>query len=86
MSLSKSPTKDESDDESSASYPTFERLEAAVEEKGEVMVKMASGDELELHKHNVDVDEAPWLEIGGDEETHWLNAEAVERYWIHDEI
>lgn len=84
MSLSKSPTQD--DDESADSYPTFERLRTAIDEKGEVMVRMASGDELELHKHNVSVDEAPWLEVGGDEETHWLNAQHVEHYWIHDEI
>lgn len=86
MSLSKSPDQDESDDESSDSYPTFERLRTAIEEKGEVMVRMASGDTLELHKHNVNVDGAPWLKVGGDESTHWLNAQQVERYWIHDDI
>lgn len=86
MSLSKSPSQSERDDESAADYPTFERMERVLDEKGELMVKTAAGDELELHKHNVSFEEAPWMQIDGDDEVHWLDAEKIERYWIHEEI
>lgn len=85
MSLSTSPSESGSD-ESKPAASTHERLEAALDEMGELMVRTASGDELELHKHNVEFGDAPWVQVDADDETHWFNAESVERYWIHEEI
>lgn len=65
---------------------TFERLEQSLEENGELMVRTASGDELELHTHNVSFEDDPYLRVDADDETHWVNAQFVERYWIHEEI
>jgi transcriptional antiterminator Rof (Rho-off) len=63
----------------------YDRLETALDEKGEVMIRLASGEEGELHKHNVEFEDQPYLKVEGEDETRWINAEFVESYWIHDE-
>lgn len=64
----------------------FDELEQAVEEKGEIMIKTDSGDERELHKHNTEFLNNGLIKVDGEDEIHWLNAEKVERYWIHEEF
>ena len=64
----------------------YDRLEQAVEEKGEVMVQFDSGKEAELHKHNVEFLEEPIIKVDADDRVHWFNAEKVERYWIHEDF
>lgn len=86
MSLSKSPSQSDSDDESTSTDGTYERLETTVDEMGEVMVESAAGETLELHKHNVEFEGAPWFRVEADDETHWINAESIRHYWIHEEI
>lgn len=63
----------------------FERLKQAVDEKGEVMVRMDSGEDHELHKHNTTFKDGI-IRVDADDEIHWLNAEKVERYWIHKDF
>lgn len=64
----------------------YERLEQALEENGEVMVRMDSGEDRELHLHNTDFIEDPVIRVDADDEIHWMNAEKVERYWIHKDF
>lgn len=64
----------------------YEELKEAVEEKGEVMIRTESGENHELHKHNVNFIGDGMIRIDADEETHWFDAEKVERYWIHEDF
>ncbi len=64
----------------------YERIKKAVEEKGEVMIRTDSGEERELHLHNVEFVEEPIARIEGGDGVHWLNLEKVERYWIHEDF
>lgn len=64
----------------------FDELKQAVEEKGEIMIKTDSGEERELHKHNTEFKENGLIKVDADDETHWLDGEKVERYWIHKEF
>lgn len=87
MSLSKSPSETDSDEESSSTTAeTYERLESILNEMGEVMVESAAGETLELHKHNVEFEDEPWFRVDADDETHWVDAESIQHYWIHEEI
>lgn len=87
MSLSKSPSETDSDEESSSTTAgTYARIEELVDEMGEVMVESAAGETLELHKHNVEFEDEPWFRVDADDETHWVNAEGIQHYWIHEEI
>ncbi len=64
----------------------YERLKNALQENGELMLRMASGEDVEIHLHNTEFKEEPIIEVEGQDETHWLNAEEVERYWIHNDF
>lgn len=64
----------------------FERLQKAVDEKGEVMIKMDSGEDHELHKHNAEFLNSGLIRVDADDKIHWLNPDKVERYWIHKDF
>jgi hypothetical protein len=64
----------------------FDELEQAVEGKGEIMIMTDSGEERELHKHNTEFQGNGMIKVDADDEIHWLNAEKVERYWIHKDF
>ena len=50
------------------------------------MVRTDSGEEREIHLHNVEFNDEPFVKVHGEDRTHWLNLEKVERYWIHQEF
>lgn len=64
----------------------YERLEQALEENGEIMIQLDSGEEAELHLHNVEFVGEPFVKVEADNETIWFNAEKVESYWIHEDF
>ncbi len=64
----------------------YDRLKKAVADHGEVMVLTDSGEEHELHKHNATFTEEPIVKVDAADQIHWLNAEKVERYWIHKDF
>lgn len=64
----------------------YDTLKSALDKHGEIMIRMDSGAEHELHKHNVAFKEDGTIKVDADDETHWFNAEKVERYWIHREF
>lgn len=61
------------------------RLKEALEENGELMIRLTSGEEGELHLHNVEFEEEPFMKVEGEDATRWVNTALVESYWIHDE-
>ncbi|WP_458205745.1 hypothetical protein [Haladaptatus sp. NG-SE-30] len=65
---------------------TYQRLKTGLEEKGEIMIKTGGGEELELHTHNVEFEEEPFIRIEADDEVHWVDVNHVAHYWIHEEI
>lgn len=50
------------------------------------MIQTDSGEERELHLHNVEFKDEPIAKVEGGEGTHWINLDKVERYWIHREF
>lgn len=65
---------------------TYQRLKDGLDEKGEIMVTLAGGEELELHTHNVEFEEEPYVRVDADDQVHWVDATHVAHYWIHEEI
>ena len=64
----------------------FESLKDRVENDGEVMIRLGSGEEIELHKHNVKFDDnTKEIIVDGGTETYWIPVESVSYYWIHRE-
>ena len=64
----------------------FQRLREELEKSGEVMVKLGSGEKMELHKHNVSFDESTQeIKVDASSETYWISADSVAYYWIHRE-
>lgn len=61
----------------------YEHLQDALQEYGEIMIRMSSGEDRELHLHNAEFLEEPIIKVDAEDEVHWLNANEVERYWIH---
>ncbi len=64
----------------------FESIKSSVEKNGEVMIKLGSGEEFELHKHNVKFDDnTQEIILDASSETFWIDVNSVSYYWIHRE-
>lgn len=64
----------------------FQRIKDELEKSGELILKLGSGEKMELHKHNVSFDESTQeIKIDAASETYWISADAVVYYWIHRE-
>lgn len=50
------------------------------------MIRTDSSEERELHKHNAEFQENGIIKVDADDMIHWINAEKVERYWIHHDF
>jgi len=61
----------------------YERLQHLVDEYGEVMIRLDSGREAELHTFNTEFTGAPMVKVKTAGEVHWFDAEKVESCWIH---
>ena len=64
-------------------YRMYNRIKQALEEYGELMLMMDSGDVRELHLHNTNFLDEPMARIDTGDEKHWVDLSKVERYWIH---
>lgn len=62
----------------------YQKLKESLKKNGELMLQFDSGETAEIHKHNTEFLEEPMIKVDGDDETHWFNAEKIERYWIHE--
>jgi len=64
----------------------FQRIKKELEQSGEVMLKLGSGEKIELHKHNVSFDESNQeIKVDAASETYWIPSDAIAYYWIHRE-
>lgn len=64
----------------------FQRIKNELEKSGELMLKLGSGEKLELHKHNVTFDESTQeIKVDSAIETYWISADSIAYYWIHRE-
>jgi len=64
----------------------FEQLQDALDENGELMIRLDSGEDRELHLHNTEFLDSGLIKVDADDEIHWVNPEKVERYWIHKDF
>lgn len=64
----------------------FQRIKDELEKSGELMLKLGSGEKIELHKHNVSFDDSTQeIKVDAATETYWISADSVAYYWIHRE-
>ena len=65
---------------------SYEALKASVDKNGEVMIRLDTGEKIELHKHNVKFEGATKeIVVDAGTETFWIGADRVSYYWIHKE-
>ncbi len=64
----------------------YDTLKEELPKKGEIMIQFDSGKEAELHLHNTTFLDKPMIKVEADDETHWFNAQKIERYWIHEDF
>ena len=64
----------------------YEALKASVAKNGEVMIRLDTGEKIELHIHNVKFEDATKeIMVDAGTETYWIGADRVSYYWIHKE-
>lgn len=64
----------------------YEALKASVDKNGEVMVRLDTGEKIELHKHNVKFENATKeIVVDAGTETFWIDVDRISYYWIHKE-
>ena len=61
----------------------FQRIKDELDKSGELMLKIDSGEKLELHKHNVSDESTQEIKVDASSETYWISADSVAYYWIH---
>lgn len=65
---------------------SFQRIKDELEKSGEVMIRLDTGEKLELHKHNISFDDSTQeIKIDAATETYWIPSDSVSHYWIHRE-
>jgi len=65
---------------------SFQRIKETLEQNGEVMLRLETGEKIELHKHNVTLDDSnEEIKVDAGTETYWIPADTVAYYWIHKE-
>jgi hypothetical protein len=65
---------------------SYEALKASLDKNGEVMIRLDTGEKLELHKHNVKFDDnTKEMVVDAGTETYWIGADRVSYYWLHKE-
>lgn len=57
-----------------------------LDEYGELNIRLDSGEDRELHKHNVEEADNGMIKVDADDEIHWFDATKVERVWIHKDF
>ena len=68
------------------SMANYKTLKASVAKNGEVMVRLDTGEKIELHIHNVKFeDSTEEIVVDAGTETYWIGADRVSYYWVHKE-
>ena len=64
----------------------YEAVKESVNKNGEVMIRLDTGEKIELHKHNVKFENATKeIVVDAATETYWIGADRISYYWIHKE-
>ena len=64
----------------------YDAIKSSVDKNGELMIRLDTGDKIELHKHNVTFEDSrKEIVIDAGTEIIWIPAEKVAYYWIHRE-
>jgi hypothetical protein len=64
----------------------YDALKASLDKNGEVMIRIDTSEQIELHKHNVTFnDSTKEIVVDAGTETYWIGADRVSYYWIHRE-
>ncbi|MEM2855870.1 MAG: hypothetical protein QW416_02040 [Candidatus Nitrosocaldaceae archaeon] len=64
----------------------YNTLKMRLEEYGEVMIRVDTGEKIELHKHNVTFeDSTKEIKVDAGTDTYWINTDRITYYWIHKE-
>jgi len=64
----------------------YKSLKASVDKNGEVMIRLDTGESIELHKHNVSFnDDTQDIVVDSGTQTSWIGADRITYYWIHKE-
>jgi hypothetical protein len=64
----------------------YEALRDSVNKNGEVMIRLDTGESIELHIHNVKfVDSTKEIVVDSGTQISWIGADRVSYYWIHKE-
>jgi hypothetical protein len=64
----------------------YEALKASLQKNGEIMIRLDTGEKIELHTHNVKFeDSTKEIVVDAGTETYWIGADRVSYYWIHKE-
>jgi hypothetical protein len=64
----------------------YEALKASLQKNGEVMLRLDTGEKIELHSHNVKFeDSTKEIVVDAATDVYWIGADRVSYYWIHRE-
>jgi len=64
----------------------YDALKSSVDRNGEVMIQIDTGEEIELHKHNVRFEDGTKeIVVDAGTKTYWIGADRISYYWIHKE-
>lgn len=64
----------------------YNSIKTALPKYGEIMIRMDTGEKIELHTHNVKFqDDVKQIEVDASSEVFWIPAEKIAYYWIHRE-
>jgi hypothetical protein len=64
----------------------YEALKASLDKNGEVMIKVDTGEEIELHKHNVRFEDiTKEIVVDAGTKKYWIGGDRVSYYWLHKE-
>ena len=64
----------------------YNAIKSSLDKNGELMIRLDTGDKIELHKHNVSFEDAnKEIVIDAGTETIWIPADKIAYYWIHRE-
>ena len=64
----------------------YNSVKASVDKNGEVMIRLDTGESIELHKHNVSfIDDTQEIVVDSGTQTSWIGADRISYYWIHKE-
>jgi hypothetical protein len=71
---------------SESSMANYEALKDSLNKNGEVMIRLDTGESIELHIHNVKfVDRTKEIVVDSGTQITWIGADRVSYYWIHKE-